>query len=399
MRQRVGVIAIAMVAGWVGACQHHPAYEPVQESVPAYALNPALLDLPEDRWIKIHQQGPDDAVTFTRQAHGGSAFDSRRGQLVLFGSDTHATNDFSNSPFLFDLQRLQWRRLYPDDDLATYKVTVEGLPVAGPQGDHPWAMHTFGALSYDPAADALVVASYPAHMVPGRFTDDLAHLWTKVRYHPTWVLSLPTGKWETLEGKPVHFFPYATAFDSHRGVVLGYRHDGIYQLALAKGQWQKVADKGLLGWGNNAVYHSHDKALVVFGSHERRNDIVVYETVTGRHRMMPTPGVRPPGAVYVPMAYQPDIGRTVAIVDRKPSLDTRDRNKMRAETWLYDLDSDSWMQIEEATLPFGVGMNYNLEFDTGHRLLLLVTAPPDEPVAVWALRLKNPANDAEDLVG
>ena len=44
-------------------------------------------------------------------------------------------------------------------------------------------------------------------------------------------------------------------------------------------------------------------------------------------------------------------------------------------------------RVEEATLPFGVGMNYNLEFDSGHLLLLLVAAPPGELVAVWALRL------------
>ncbi len=60
---------------------------------------------------------------------------------------------------------------------------------------------------------------------------------------------------------------------------------------------------------------------------------------------------------------------------------------MRAETWLYDFASDAWARVEEATLPFGVGMNYNLEFDPGHRLLLLVANPPDEPLAVWALRL------------
>ena len=32
-------------------------------------------------------------------------------------------------------------------------------------------------------------------------------------------------------------------------------------------------------------------------------------------------------------------------------------------------------------------MNYNLEFDPRHRLLLLVAAPPGALPAVWALRL------------
>ena len=104
---------------------------------------------------------------------------------------------------------------------------------------------------------------------------------------------------------------------------------------------------------------------------------------------MPTPGPRSAGAKYVPMAYHPDIGRTVAVVDRALEDGTRDRGKMRAETWLYDFAGDAWTRVEEATLPFGLGMNYNLEFDPRHRLLLLVASPPNEPTAVWALRLSN----------
>ncbi len=387
MRRYAAPIVIALLASLAAACARPTNHAPEQKPTPGYSLNPALLDLPKRRWIKIHRQHSDDAVTFVRQEHGGSAFDSHRGRLVLFGSDTHVKRDWTNSPLFFDLQQLEWRRLYPNDDLATYAVTPEGLPVAGPQGDHPWAMHTFGAVSYDPAADALVVASYPAHMVPGRFTNALADLWPRVQRHPTWVLHLRSGEWEPLGGAPVHFFPYATAFDTRRGVVMGYRRDGVYELSLATGRWQKVVEGGLLSWGNNAVYDSRNRALVAFGSHERRNDVVVYEPVTLRHRMMPTPGRRPAGAKNVPMAYHPDIGRTVTVVDRAPMYGTRDRGKMRAETWLYDFASDAWARVEEATLPFGVGMNYNLEFDPGHRLLLLVANPPGEPVAVWALRL------------
>ena len=379
-------IVTALLASLAAASALATINAPEQKPAPAYRLNPALLDLPKGRWVKIHQQRVGDAVTFRRQSHGGSAFDSRRGRLVLFGSDTHA-RDWNNSPLFFDLERLEWRRLYPFDPLSSYAVTAEGLPVAGPEGDHPWAMHTFGAVTYDPAADAIVVASYPAHMVPGRFTSALAHLWRRVQRHPTWVLRLESGQWEPLAGEPVHFFPYATAFDARRGVVVGYRNDGVYELSLAAGRWRKVVEGGLLGWGANAVYDSRNRALVVFGSHEKRNDVVVYEPATDRHRTMPTPGPRPAGANYVPMAYHPDIGRTVAVVDRALEEGIRSRGSMRAETWLYDLVGDAWTRVEEANLPFGVGMNYNLEFDSGHRLLLLVAAPPGELVAVWALGL------------
>lgn len=377
-----GVIGIALNA----ACAPLGGAVPQASHAPAYELNPALLDLPQQRWVKIHQQRPEDAVTFVRQRHGGSAFDTRRGRLVLFGSDTHG-QDWTNSPLFFDLTQLSWQRLYPDDEPSTYSVTARGLPVAGPDGDHPWAMHTFGALTYDPAADALVVASYPRHMVPGRFTDALAHLWPRVERHPTWVLHLDTGRWEPLPGEAVHLFPYATAFDIHRGRVMGYRGSGVFELSLATGQWRKVANGGLIGWGNNAAYDSVHRGLVVFGSHKRGNEIVIYEPATGAHRTMPTPGPRPPGGAYVPMAYHEEIGRTVALVDRPPKSGPADRRNSHAETWLYDLSRDAWTEVEQASLPFGVGMNYNLEYDPGHRLLLLVADPPGEQVAVWALRL------------
>jgi hypothetical protein len=245
-------------------------------------------------------------------------------------------------------------------------------------------MHTFGAVTYDPVADRVVVASYPGHMAPGLFTEAVANLWPEVRRHPTWLFDPGSGTWSALAGEPVHFFPYSTAYDSTRGVTIGYRDNGIYELSLANQQWRQAAARGLLGWGSNAIYDSRQKALVVFGSHERGNEVVAYWPASRRHQVMPTPGERPPGGSSVPLTYDPDLGRSVALVDR-----TTSDGATTAETWLYDLGRDRWQHDATADLPFGVGMNYDLEYDPNHRLLLLVAAPPDEAVAVWALRLRS----------
>ena len=360
-----------------------------QNKAPKYELNPKLLNLPKEKWIKIHHQSFSDPVWFIRQQHGGSTFDTRRGRLVLFGSDTHGKN-WLNTPLFFDLNTLEWHRLYRSDSLPSYRVTLNGLPVAGPKGDHPWAMHTFGAVTYDPNADAIVVASYPAHMVPGRFTGALAKIWSHVKTHPTWILELGKGRWQPLASTPVHFFPYATAFDTRRGVVLGYRNDGVYELSLARGHWQQVAKGGLLEWGNNAVFDSQNNVLVVYGSHKKRNDIVVFEIATGRHRIMPTSGPRPSGGNYVPMAFHAGIGKTAAIIDQRSTNNAPSSRASWAETWLYDYAGDAWTHVKKADLPFNVGMNYNLEFDPRHQLLLLVVEPPDRPLpAIWALSLGN----------
>jgi hypothetical protein len=350
-------------------------------------LNPKLLELPAGTWTKIHEQKADDAVTFKRQRHAGSAFDTRRGRIVIFGSDTHG-KDWTNSPLFFDVASLKWSRLYPDDHPSTYRVNEKGIPVAGTHGDHPWAMHTFGSVEYDPVGDALVVSSYPQHLQPGRFTDVLTDVWPQIRRHPTWILNVETGQWQPLPGKAEHFFPYATAYDIDRRLVIGYRSAGIFELDLQSGTWKQVIRKGLLRYHNNVVYDSRRRAVVVFGSSGNSNDIIVYEPATRRHLKMNTPGERPRPDQHNPMAFHIDIAKTVILVDRpEDDTPTRDLRNMRAETWLYDLGKDVWTQVKSATLPFGCGMNYNMEYDPAHNVLLVVANPPEKPTAVWALRL------------
>lgn len=349
-------------------------------NVPAQPRNPVLSSLPTGQWVRIHEQKPGDAVVFIRQAHGGSTFDRKRGRLVLFGSDTHG-EDWTNSPLFFDLNTLTWSRLYPDDDPATYRVNAEGIPVAGPNGDHPWAMHTFGALVYRDAHDDIIVASYPQHLVPGRFTNAMAHVWPHIRRHPTWRLDLATGRWQPLTIEAQHFFPYAVAYDRHRDLVYGYKAEGIFSLGGNPQVWRKALSPGLTGYGNNMVYDVRHRVFILFGSSGGNNDIVVYDPRGQMHRRMATPGTRPPSGESTPMAFHERLGKTLVIVDEGAGADRR------ARTWAYDYSRDAWQHIDPATLPFPVTMNYNMVYDPREDLLVLVTGPTGGPTAVWALRL------------
>ncbi len=337
---------------------------------------------PAGAWVKLYEQTPDDTMRFRRQAHGGSCFDSQRGQLILFGSDTHG-RDWTNSPLMFDVATQRWSRVYPNDDRSTYRVNREGIPVAGEHGDHPWAMHTFGAVMYDPARDEMIVACAPKHMVPGRFTDSMKDLWPRIKRHPTWTFNLKTSRWRALPCEGVDFFPHSAAFDTDRNVVLGFRPDGIYELSGSPRAWKRLTKKGFLGgWHSNCVYDSKNKSLVVFGANTNRNDVEVYDRATGEQRIMPTPGIRPPKDQHNPMAFHRGIAKTIVLVDHnidgKPAV---------TETWLYDLAEDSWSQVAGATLPFACGMNYNLEYDPHRRRVLLVTGGYRQPTVVWALRI------------
>jgi hypothetical protein len=48
-----------------------------------------LRNLPANRWIRYHEEKPGH---WTRQGHAGMTFDSHRGLLLIFGSDTHGEN-------------------------------------------------------------------------------------------------------------------------------------------------------------------------------------------------------------------------------------------------------------------------------------------------------------------
>jgi len=349
-------------------------------------FNPRLASLPAARWVEIHRQQPTDAVRFRRQWHGGSAFDTRRGRIVLFGSDTHG-DDWTNSPLFFDVASLTWTRAYPDDPPSTYAVTAEGLPVAGIDGRHPWAMHTFAAVTYDAANDRLIVASSPEHLEPGRFTDAMAHLWPRIRRHPTWLFELGPERWQALDPPDVHFFSYATAYDSDRAVVIGHRPDGVYELAVRERDpvWRRVADASQTGYHTNAVYDRHRRLVVIGGGNRLSNAIVVYDPAGRRGWTMPTPGARPPAFEHPPMAFHERKGVTVVLIDRPADATPPiERRPGRTETWLYDATADAWSKLPGADLPFACGMNYNLHYDAVHDLLLLVA---DEPTAVWALKL------------
>jgi hypothetical protein len=363
--------------------------EPSFSATETRRLNRRLLRLEPNRWEKIHTQQKTDKVQFLRQGHGGGCFDSKRGVVILFGSNTHG-KDWKNSPFFFDPVENEWTQAYPDDPFETYAVNEEGIPVAGKDGDRPWAMHTFGAVEYDPQRDEMIVSIFDDHMKPGRFTNVTAELWPKIKKRPTWVFQRGENKWTPLPCEGVSFFPCCTTFDTDRGVVVGYGLNGIWELGGEPRRWTKTVEKPLVGWHNNAAYDSRHKAIIVFGTHQNGNDVIVYRPENKEHKKMPTPGERPPKDQHAPMAFEPEVGRTTVLVDR---VKGEGKNAEGAtETWLYDLGADAWTRIPTAELPFTCGMNYNLYYDCGHKVLLLVTGDYGRPTVVWALKLKLDAN-------
>jgi hypothetical protein len=379
------VILAAMLSGLAGLSAGAVEKAPEKPGGKGVKLNPRILEAEANKWLTLHVQKKGDKCSFRRQAHGGSCFDSKRGRIVLFGSNTHS-RDWKNSPFFFDVAREEWSRAYPDDSVKTYKVNEKGLPVAGEKGDHPWATHTFGAVMYDSKRDEMVIACYPGHMRPKKWGRAVKHLWDSVKKHPTWTYSMATGKWKALECKPTTFFPNSAAYDSDRGAVIGHKPGAIYELSGEPRKWSGTArGKEIPGWGHdNCAYDSKHKQLVIFGGNSNSNEVAVYDPAAKTLKLMPAKGARPPADQHNPMEFVPGLNQTVVLVDRTPKKDKAE--KSTTETWLYDLGKDSWTHLERATLPFACGMNFNLEYDPHHKACLLVATVVGK-TTVFALKI------------
>ncbi len=161
----------------------------------------------------------------------------------------------------------------------------------------------------------------------------------------------------------------------------------IWELSGEPRVWQKLPGRSMFGWHNNMAYDSKSKAMVIFGTNKNSNDIVVYNATTKEHKKMPTAGKRPAEDQHNPMCFDTRAGATVIVVDRVEG-DLKDRKAPRkGETWLYDLGADAWTQLPEATLPFGCGMNYNMEYDPKDGACLLVEQGRGKQTTVWALKV------------
>lgn len=345
-------------------------------------INPRLKSLPIGVWLKIHQQigdGPDD---FPRQAHGGAAYDPVRGRLMLFGSDTHSAN-WDNTVRFFDMASLTWSSAYPADGPETYRVNADGIPVAGVDVEHPWAMHAFDAVEFDPLSDQLVVASHPGHMNPGKPWGVARKLWQQIKSHPTWAFRVGENKWRPLVSNGISFFPYGLTFDNQRRVLIGVKPGSYWEFDIDNLRWAKVAEGGPKAWHNAAAFDADHGIVVSFGTNDQSDDVWQYRVGETKGKVMSTPGLRPPGADSVPLAYHPGIGSIVALVEKK-----EDSGRGSTETWLYSVAADTWQHLNTATIPFAIGMNYDMVYDSNHELLTLVANFRDEPTAVWVLRLQ-----------
>lgn len=350
-------------------------------------LNPRLLSLKPNTWILLSQ--PPQA-NWRRQGHAGIAYDSRRGRLLIFGSNTHGLN-WDNEVHEFDPVTGRWETHYPRAPKESYRADAAGRAIAGTDRLLPWAMHTYDNIVYDPRLDAILVSAVPEHNPIGKKVPE-------AKIHPTWIYDLRTRRWRIFpnNGKPYpKFFAAASAYDPDRDVIAAYKW-GMWEIGPERDEWKMAS-----GESHHRIHHSMDydarhKKLVVFG--ERRNSSALWTYAPGpragdKGTWERKQGASCPSAQHFPVAYDSEYGVFLLVVDNILYVEDGEGRRKRtgqaksSSTFVYDLGRDRCVRLPNAELQ-PLGMNYMMVYDRFHKVFLLVTGDHGKPAAVWALRLE-----------
>jgi hypothetical protein len=339
-----------------------------------------LRDLPANRWVKYHEKKPG---TWHRQGHAGMAFDSKRGTLLIFGSDTHG-EDWDNAVHEFNPRLKRWTTHYSPADPETYRADEAGRPVAGTGTLLPWAMHTYDAIEYHAGLDALVVASTPAHNPKGKSVPGITQ-------QPTWIYSLADRRWTPFNnnGKPSPtFFGGSSAYDPLRDALIAYRGD-VWELDTQAGEWRR-ATGGHHDLHHTMVFAQPRGAAFVFGNYTPTTTVWSYRPgaaigEAGAWEKLEPGGDRCPPYGIVPVAYDPLQDVFVLVVDNIEPGSSPDKKSTSASTYLYDPAANTYTRLPGADLP-PLGMNFMMVWDSTNEVVFLVNGSWDSAVTVWAMR-------------
>ena len=338
-----------------------------------------LLDLPPNRWVKYHEQKDG---RWWRKGRAGVAYDSVRGSLLVFGSDTHG-GDWDNVVHEFVPKLRQWVHHGTNADSTTYQVTSQGFPMAG--NKMPWAMHTYDGVEFDRSSDVLVVAASPGH-------NPIKKKLSKAQFHPIWIYERRTKQWSIFDDRlgtaPPGFFGAATAYDEVDKSTYICK-SGLWSSNLTANTLKKTG-KAPNCLHRTMVFDSWRRDLYIFGDYKEtcsflRFNIGFYVDETSEWEKLTPSGDRCTPYSSVPVAFDEKNGVFLLVVN-----DTRDGGDKKkgktARTLTYDPETNSYEELEDTTLP-AIGMNFMMVWDEVHPVFFLLTGNWKNGIEVWVLSL------------
>ena len=341
-----------------------------------------LMNLPANRWVKYHELQSGD---WWRKGHAGLAYDSTRGSLLVFGSDTHG-EDWDNVVHEFIPRQREWVHHGANAHPDTYKVNNEGYPVAGDIDLAPWAMHTYDGVDYDPIFDSLVVVASPSH-------NPINKERPKPKSNPIWIYQLNKQKWSIFDDghakPPPNYFGSATAYDKANNNIFICK-SGLWQLNLTGGALEKIG-KAPNCLHRTMAFDSWRRHLYIFGSYKgtsnvSRFDIGFFSEESKNWEELTPGGDHCPTYSSVPVAFDEKAGLFLLVVnDPKSSTDGKHDS---ATTFIYDPETNTYEKLIGTKLP-AAKLNFMMAWDKTHEVFFLLAGSEKDGISVWALRLSR----------
>jgi len=355
-----------------------------EEPVPSeLKTNAKLLELEPNKWFKLHENPKDkEVLNIKHRGAFGACYDSKRGRLVILGSQTRGKGPFlSNSPFFFDPVECKWTRAYPDDPIETYRTNEQGINVAGEKGNHPFASVMNAGIVYDSGRDELVLCHYDNHVGQDPKCPNFDNKKLLPGGQPFWAMNLETLEWKPfLAGKNPdawHFMFHPSVYDTQRKIIIGLSSRGVIEFNSASEKYERTLEKFKAGTYYSAAVDTKHNAVVCY----KDSAVSVYDIALKKLVEKTTPGVRPPAGYKCPIAFDPGIGKTVVVAGAT-------YGEAQTQTWLYDLGTDAWKRLPEADLVFKEGIDgMNMIYDSRHKVCLLVAFHSQGYHSVWALKV------------
>ena len=333
-----------------------------------------LLELPANHWVEYHHMDNGD---WWKKGHAGLAYDSKRGSLLIFGSNSHG-NDWDNTIHEFLPIQRRWIEHGSNAPQNSYRIDVAGNPVSGTEQIQPWAMHTYDGVEYDPKTDSLLVAAAPDH-------NPLIKTISRYTGSPIWQYKLDTKEWRILKvnsKQKKSFFGAATAYDSSRKALM-ICSQGLWALPSDTLEVRNIFNSpGCLH--RTMAYDSWHRDLYIFGAYKPSNqilklqrDILTDEPVKW---LKIQPARAPPPFTTTPVAFDQQAGVFLLVVDDP------DKDSNSAATYVYDPSKNLYFKLPNGSLA-KVGMNFMMAWAEIHKVFFLVTGGWESGVTVWALRL------------
>ena len=341
-----------------------------------------LLDLPANEWVRYHESD------WWRKGHSGMAYDSKRGHLLVFGSDTHG-EDWDNAVHEFIPVERRWVHHGSDAPKDTYRIDADGIPVSGEGKIQPWSMHTYDGVAYDPVTDSVLVVGAPDHNPIGKAISGgrAKPVWRyPLVYCDTLSGTLEQQQWEAIKpgsGKETGFFGAATAFDISRKrlMICG---GGLWEWPAGEEKIDKVGP-GIGCLHRTMVFDSRRQDLYLFGAYKPSTQVwrlqrdLATDEPKSWLKLEPGGDAVPPYSTS-PVAFDQENGVFLLVADN-PGTDSDS-----SSTFVYDPVRNAYQKVPNAVLP-RVGMNFMMAWDAIHQVFFLVTGTWNTPTTVWAMRL------------